>query len=204
MYAWIICMHVWECVYNVYVCVNSYICMYVGVHVWVCTCDLHVWVCYVCMLISLSLYMIAWYSDTDPFGESRTRCRRFKIVFVMDPIHWRFENWPTGRFEEPYRFVQWRPDGNSDLKPRYFMWVFALVLFSYLPLSVDICVLIVLFHVIVWYTLLVWLPVSFHVIPVSIHFDYIAYLSAYQHHFMWWLVATIDSGLVEDLIWSTD
>ena len=45
----LICVYdVYACVgmhiYNMYVCVYSYICMYVGVHVCVCTCGMHVWV----------------------------------------------------------------------------------------------------------------------------------------------------------------
>jgi len=56
MYAWIIWMHVWGCMYNVYVCVYSYICIYVGVHVCVCRRGVHVWVCYVCVNFPLSVY----------------------------------------------------------------------------------------------------------------------------------------------------
>jgi len=64
----------------------------------------------------------------------------------MNLIHWRFKDWPMGWFREPYWFIQWRPDGDSDPKSRHFMWVFALVLFSNLPLLLDTCVF-VLFHV---------------------------------------------------------
>jgi len=52
------------------------------------------------------------------------------------PIYWRFEDWSMGRSEDSYRFVQWRSDGDSDPKLLHFMWVFALVSFPYLSLSV--------------------------------------------------------------------
>jgi len=77
------------------------------------------------------------------------------------------------------------------------MWKFALVLFSYLPLSLDICVLFVLFHMIVWYTLLVWLSVSSHVISVSAHIIYLVDISIYQHHFMF----SWSPLLIQDYLW---
>jgi len=73
----------------VYVCVYLYICMYVGVHVCVCTCGMHewvhVWACYVCMLIPLPLCVFGCVLQ-----RLRTRSRsklgnmRFRLVFIMD------------------------------------------------------------------------------------------------------------------------
>ena len=118
MYAWIICMHMWGCMHNVYVCVYSYICMYMGVYLCVCTCGVHIWVCYVCLLIPLSLYMImiqryrpVWW-DPDPLQKSQN-------CVCCGPDTLAIEDWPTGRFRDPYRFVQWRPDDDSDLKSHH-------------------------------------------------------------------------------------
>jgi len=36
---------------------------------------------------SLSLYMVAWYSDLDSLVRSELSIRRFELVPVMDPIH---------------------------------------------------------------------------------------------------------------------
>jgi len=47
----------------------------------------------------------------------------------MDPIDWQFEDRLMGWFEDPYRFMQWRPDGDSDPKLHHFMWVFVLIYF---------------------------------------------------------------------------
>ena len=98
-------MHVCVCIYNMYVCVYScvhththismYVCMYVAVnvcmHVWCACVGMHMCEC---VNSPLSLYMVAWYSDTDLFGEIRTRYRRLGLVFVMDPRHWRLEDRP--------------------------------------------------------------------------------------------------------------
>ena len=65
----------------------------------------------------------------------------------MDSIHCRFEDRPMRWSENSYRFVQWRPDGDSDPNSRHYMWVFILMLFSYLLLSVGVHMLLVSFHV---------------------------------------------------------
>ena len=77
-----VCASVHACVFGV--CVSM-----VSTCVGVCPC-MFVYVCVyiqVYVLIFLSLYMVACYRDMDPFGEIWTRCRRFRIVFVVDPIH---------------------------------------------------------------------------------------------------------------------
>jgi len=105
----------------VYTC----ICIYMGVHFCV-----YVHVCKSVFMFTF-ICMIAWYSDTDPFSEIETRCRRFIIVFVINLIHWRFEDLPMRWSGDPYRFMQWRPYGDSDPKSRHFMGVFVLMLFTY-------------------------------------------------------------------------
>ena len=71
-------MQVWVCIYNMYVCVYSYICMYVGVHVCVCTCGVRVWgtcVSVFCVGVnsSPSLCMVVGYSDFGFARAIRTR-----------------------------------------------------------------------------------------------------------------------------------
>ena len=63
----------------------------------------------------------------DSFVRSELGNGRFEFIPVIDPIHWRFEDRSMRWSSDPYRFVQWRPDGDSVRKPRHFMWVFALV-----------------------------------------------------------------------------
>ena len=71
-----ICMYVitGECVYYVHICMCIPVCGCVNVYV-------REFIC-----------LVACYSDTDPFGEIRARCRRFRLVFVVSPIYWRFED----------------------------------------------------------------------------------------------------------------
>ena len=78
--------------------------------------------------------LVACYSVLDPFGEIRTQLQetrtRSRFVLVVDSIQWRCEDRPMGWFIDPYRFVQWRPDGNSVPKQRQLiMWVFVLLHF---------------------------------------------------------------------------
>ena len=85
--------------------------------------------------------MIAYYSVMDPFGKIRIGYGRFKVVPVMDPIPWRFEDRTMRWFKDPYRFVQWRLDSDSDPKPHHFVWVFVywsiLILAFYLIISCE-------------------------------------------------------------------
>ena len=122
--------------------------------------------------------------DADLFGKIRTCYRRFRFVPVMNLIHRRFEDRSMGWSADSYRFVQWTPDGNSVPKLRHFMWVFVLMLILYLLLLVCVYMLLLSFHMNDWYILPVWLPVSLHEISVSINFNYVFDLSAYQYHFM--------------------
>jgi len=160
-----VCIVLCICVLVCYVYVCVYTCMY-G-----CT-SVRVYICVrafmgECVCVSVAAYGLA--------RAIRTGNRTPEFVFAVDPIHWRFEGWHTRWFGDPYRFVQWRPDSDLDPKSRHFMWVFAFVLFSYLPLSIGICILLVLFHVTIWYILPVWLPVSLHEASVGVHFNFVVY-----------------------------
>ena len=82
--------------------------------------------------------LVVCYNVSDLFGEIRTQLQetrtRSRFMLIVDPIHRRFEDLSIGWSVDQYRFVQWRPDGNSVPKPRHFMWVFVLMSFSSLPL----------------------------------------------------------------------
>ena len=60
----------------------------------------------------------------------------------------------------------------------------------------SIYILFVSFYVTIYFILPVWLLVSLYKTSVSVHLIYVANMSIYQCHFIWWLVATIDLGLV--------
>ena len=109
--------------------------MYVYTCIYVCG---RVYTYVICVGINCppSLCMVVWYNVTDQFGEIRTYYRRFRFVLIMNPIWWRFKNRPMRCSVDQYQFMQWRPDDDSVLKSRHFMWVFTLVSFSYLSLSV--------------------------------------------------------------------
>ena len=128
--------------------------------------------------------LVACYIISDSFVQSELGNERFRLVRVMDLTHWRFEDRLMRWFGDSYRFVQWRPDNDSDSRSRHFMWVFSFVLFPCLPWSIGVRILLVSFHVTIWYILLVWLPVSLHVISVSVHIIYLVDMSVYQHHFI--------------------
>ena len=134
-----------------YVC--NGICVGICVSMWYVYVYGYIPVCvYICILVISCVWMRV-IAISDSFGEIRTCYMRFRLVAVMDPIYWRFEDrsmrWPG----DPYRFVQWRPDEDSVPKPHHFMWVFAFVLFPNLLLPIAICVLLVSFHVTMWYIL---------------------------------------------------
>ena len=111
----IMCMHV--------VCLFIFMCGYL-VHVYMCMC-VRMWCVYVYKCIFVWVYVFGCVVQCF-----RTACEirtRFGFVFAEDPIHRRFEDRPMGWLGDPYRFIQWRADGNSDPKSRHFMWVFIFV-----------------------------------------------------------------------------
>jgi len=96
---------------SVHACVSMYICVCINV----CMCIL-VYVC-VWVLISLPLCVrLRVTAITDSFVRSELSYGRYGFVLVVNPIHRRFEDRSMGWSGDPYRFVQWRPDSDSDLK----------------------------------------------------------------------------------------
>jgi len=94
------------------------------------------------MFVYHRVYSVACCSDSDLLVRYELGNRSFGFMFVVHSIHWRFEDRSMGWSEDPYRLMQWRPDVDSVPKPRHFMWVFALISFPYLLLSVlTICYL---------------------------------------------------------------
>ena len=98
-------------------------------------------------------------SDSESVGIVTIRSMQRN---TFDPIHWQFQDRPMRRSRNSYWFIQWRPEGDLDLKPRDFMWVFVLTSFLYLLLPVVFMSLFVSFHVIIWHILSVWLPMLLH------------------------------------------
>ena len=115
------------------VCLCTYI--YAGVHVCLCV---YIEECirvrgYVCVSSCVWLRITVFWTRLVRYGPLQEIRTRFGFVLVVDPIHRRFENRSMRWSVDQYRFVQWRPDGDSIPKPRHFIWAFVLV---YLPLSV--------------------------------------------------------------------
>ena len=121
--AWAWLSRWWLCMF-----VYTYIRIYMGVHVcvgvlgWVLSVYLHL---HVCVRLRVAAFKTRPYYP-DRLQETRTQSG---FVLVVDPIHKRFEDRFMGWSVDQYRFVQWRPDGDSVPKLRHFMWVFILVHF---------------------------------------------------------------------------
>jgi len=132
-----ICVCIW--VYNyVYVCMIIvhmdsivFTCTCGSTRVCVCTCIGYMYECVMCLcwFPFLSVRLVACYSSSDSFVRFEHGNGRFGVVLVMNPIHRRLEEWPMWWSVDQYRFVQWRPDNDSILKLRHFIWVFVLVYF---------------------------------------------------------------------------
>jgi len=63
-------------------------------------------------------------SNTDSLMRSEPSNGRPGFIFAEDSIHMWFEHRHTRWFRDPYRYMQYRPDGDSDPRPRHLMWVF--------------------------------------------------------------------------------
>ena len=120
-------MYIYVCI-EVYVCVYSYRCMHVGIRVCI---YMQVWVLslylclYVCVGCVLQYFGPVWWDPNPATGDPDP----IRICALVDPIHRWFEDRSMRWSIDQYRFVQWRSDGDSIPKPRYFMWVFVLVHF---------------------------------------------------------------------------
>ena len=139
----IVCVCVFVCMYSVCVLYGVYVCIIVWLGIWwIHGCLLCVFVYKVCVW----LHVIAIQTRSDIPTQ-------FGFVFAVEPIHWWFGDLPTRWSRDLSQFMQWRLDDDSGPKSCHFMLIFALVLFFYLPLSMAICILLVSFHVNVWFIL---------------------------------------------------
>jgi len=176
------CVRVW-----VYTCICSYI------HMCVCVC-VCVWIImYICLCLCIHVCMAAaiWTRSCDPDSLTKDSdlfplWTRYASDLKTDPqTIWR---------SIPVRTMKTRRHFESKTVSFHVSVSFCII-FIFIVVSI-IYLLLVLFHVTIRFILPVWLPISLHEISMSIHFNYIVYLNAYQHYFIWWLIATINSGLV--------
>ena len=163
------------CVYILYVCVYLYSVGYtcICVHVWVYE-RVIMFMC-ACGCVVQRFRPVWW--NSDPLREIRFGAR-------YEPIHWRFEDRPMGWSEDSYRFMQWRPHGDSVPKRRHFMWVFALV--HFLIYSYQCCLYItciISYDHLLYYTSMITCTISYDISECTLSFYSLS--NAYHRHFMW-------------------
>ena len=66
--------------------IRVYICMYIGLYMYVCV-GIRVCMYYVSMCVCVRVCLVTWYSVSDPFGETQTHYERFEFVPVVELIH---------------------------------------------------------------------------------------------------------------------
>jgi len=129
-----ICMYISRCKYIVCMYVHTCIRMYMGVHicVYVYVCK-SVFIYYVCL--------VACCSDPDLFGKIRTCYGRFKVVLVIDLIHWRFEDrCRTGSCSEDQTVIRFQ---NHVISCVFIYWSISISAFH---LNVHVHVYIILHY----------------------------------------------------------
>ena len=138
-----------------------------------------------CVGVNFSVFVCIWLHGTM-IQTHLVRSRPVKAYTNLCPIWiWYIDNSNADPLDDSKNHIDSCNEGQMTIRiHKYFTWVFALVQFSYLPLLLDTCAFFVLFHVIVWYTLLVWLPISSHVMKVSTHFICTVDSSVYLRQFM--------------------
>ena len=149
------------------------VCMHVCTCTGVCSCE------FMCL--------VACHSDADSFVQSTGNRRP-----GPDPDLCSQSVDTLGDSKTDYEMI-WRFVPIRAVKTRrwfgskiafHFKWVFAFVLFSYLSLSIAISVLLVSFHVTIWYIIPAWLCVSLHETSLSAHLIYLVDMSDYLRYFM--------------------
>ena len=124
----VLCMCVCEFVFmydvgvSMYTCVSFRVhacacCVCVLVYTYMCTCMcmyVFVYQC-VCLVAYCSDYRpVQW--DSDPLPENHFGARYGPDTLAIRRLTYR-------KIQNSYWFVQWRPDDDSILKPRHFMWL---------------------------------------------------------------------------------
>ena len=128
----VLVFNLYACIMRALRCVREFNCMNMYGVWWAC---MHVWVCISDVCIRIICVWLRGTAMQTYLVRFRFGNRRFGFVSTVDPIYWRFEDRSIGWSGDSYWFVQWRSDGDSVSKSHYFMWMFALVLFSCLLLS---------------------------------------------------------------------
>jgi len=92
---WCACVNVYGsvCIYNIYVCV--YLCMCGGTLVYARVACVYGYMCECIMCVDSPSSLYIWLrviAILDSFVRSELGNKRFGVVLVMDPIHWRFKD----------------------------------------------------------------------------------------------------------------
>ena len=156
-------------------CILIYVYMWVYAYVSVCTC-VRVYLC-------LRVCVFAWYNDTDPLVWSEPIARDSDLypLWIRYIGDWKLTHRIIPRFV-PVRSVKTRRHFGSKIASFHVRVCFCII--SLFTVVSSIYMLFISFHVTICFILPIWLPVSLHEVLVSVQFDYITYLSAYQYHFM--------------------
>ena len=184
--AWVImiCTYVYTCVcvcmwrypraYARVACVYGYMCEYT-----------------LCVCVDSPTSLCVWLHVTsDSFVRSELVNGRFEFVSILNPIHRRFEDQLIRWSRDSYRFMQWRPNGDSVLKSCHFMWVILCeCLFLYISLFTVVgmhlhVTLIISCDFMLYFTSLIF--VSLHETSIIVHLIYVVDMSLHKRHFMCW------------------
>ena len=150
-----------------------------------------------CVWVLIPLPLCVWLRVTA-FRTSLcnpTWLRGTRSCAVMDLIHGRFENWLIGWSGDLYQFMQ--EDQIAIRIQNHIISCECLLLYYFPYLSLSVVFKCYLYH-------FMWPSDLFYQYDYAYHFMryrwaftlIIVYQNAYQRHFMWWLVATIISGLI--------
>ena len=146
-------------------------------------------------------FMCVWLrvaASTDLFVWSEFSNERLKFVPIMDPIHWRFENWSIGWSKDTlairrpiHRMIQRFVSIHAvKIKQQFgskiasFHVSVCSISLSQFTIVSSVHMLPLLLHVTLYFILPVWLHVSLHESSMSVHIIYLVNLSDYQCHFM--------------------
>ena len=183
-------MQVYGCIMYMCVClvfVDVYIYVYrcVCIDVWrVC---LYMWVC-ICVYLWVSVYFSC--NARTCHAIRIWICSRYGLVTlaIQKPTHGMIQRFVS------VRAVKTRQ--RFGYKIASFHVSICSCIISLFTVVCSIYMLLILFHVIIWYIWPVWLPVPFHVTSVTVHLIYLVDLSYYQCQFMCWYFVAVGLGLV--------
>jgi len=180
-------------------------CMY-AYTVWVCMLGCmheYVYVCSICMCTGVCscefMCSVACCSDADSFVRSEP------VTGDSDPIRIHDRYGPDSQaIRRPiHRIIGWsvlvravKSRQRFDFKIASFHVSICSCIIFLIYHCLYYYMLPVSFHVTVWDILTVLLSISLHETSVNSYRIYLVDMNTYWRHFMWWLVASADSGLV--------